>query len=414
MAISAAVTAGPNITSTADIKFSTFKRNFVEMNPRTTYGGSETFDADSGEIRASQLLRTTAIADDGVVTQESDIDYAIPFVPNCTENANVVTTQSNWKTSHFVGTIKYYYLQQTTTDDLNLNISSQSWNSNLDQNLRKWFFIDGTIGSNDANPAATLSGDVNNLSIKISASGEIFGRAGAGGNGGPGGDGGDAVSWTATGNTNNYIILLTDSKLYAGGGGGGQGGSGGPGGTGGAGGVRRIQCFPGPNFGCVQDTSGGGAGGGTRPGGVGGTGAGYANQTPDLAGGPGGQTNGGQGYSGPGGNGGSGGPSGANTAGGTGGDFGAAGVSRTGSVGGSGSPGSGGFISSTSTVCGGGPGPQRFFTCQGGPTGGSGGGGGGAGTAGGAAGASIRRSGAPIPYTLIGNDSDTFKGTEST
>ena len=211
----------------------------------------------------------------------------------------------------FVDAVKYYYLQQTGSDNLNLDISAQSWNTNLDNSIRKWFFVDGTIGSTTATSAASLSGTVNNLSIKISVSGAIYGKAGDAGtngvNGGVGGDGAPALSWTATSNNNNYIILLSGSKLYAGGGGGGQGGSGGGGGRGGNGGKITFSVSLDPQ--CLG-VDGGGPGGSTKPGADGGQGAGYANQTPNLLVVLVGEINGGQGYSGPAGNGGSGGNSG--------------------------------------------------------------------------------------------------------
>ena len=252
MAISAAATSGPNITTLSNIKFSDLRKHFLK-EPRDTYSGSETFPNDTGAVSASQLLRQTSFIDDGTMNEESDIDYKVPAVPNCTENSAVVTTESNWKTSQFLNTIKYYYLQQTGTN-LSLNISSQSWNSNRNLNIRKWFFIDGTIGSNNNIASARLNSSTRNLSIKISSNGAIYGKAGEGGtndvdngNGsGAGGDGGDAFNWSDTNTTNNYIILLSGSKLYGGGGGGGQGGDGGKGGRGGRGGINNVRCEFGP------------------------------------------------------------------------------------------------------------------------------------------------------------------------
>ena len=180
MAISAAVTATSTITSTTDIKFSLLRRRFLKMDPRATYGGSETFPNDTGSVSASQLLRQTADATDGTVNEESDIDYKQPFVPDCTENSNIASA-NDWKTSQFVDAVKYYYLQQTGSDNLNLNISAQSWNTNLDNTIRKWFFVDGIIGSTTSSSAASLSGTVNNLSIKISSTGRIYGDSGEGG-----------------------------------------------------------------------------------------------------------------------------------------------------------------------------------------------------------------------------------------
>ena len=422
MAISAAVTATSTITSTADIKFSLLRRRFLKMNPRTTYSGSETFDAETDSVKASQLLRQVASATDTSISEESDIDYKQPFVPNCTENS-AVATATDWKTSQMVNTVKYYYLQQTGTDNLNLDIDAQSWNSNLDLSIRKWFFVDGIIGSTNTNAGASLDASTSNLSIKISSTGAIFGKAGAAGqngvdhsNGsGAGGDGGDALHWSDTSATNNYIILLSGSKLYAGGGGGGVGGFGGAGGRGGQGGINNIFCQFGPFATCGLDVGIGGPGGPQKAGANGGQGAGYANQTPNLAGGPGGAVNVGQGYNGPRGNGGSGGNSGANTSGGPGGNFGQNGTSRTTTTGGRGRNGFGGRVDGSSTFCGGNgvPPPGFFFSCGGFGTSGSGGSAGGFGKAAGSGGSAIVRSSSPFPYTLIGDDTDTMKGPEN-
>ena len=471
------------------------------MNPRTTYGGSETFDAETGSVSASQLLRQTADATDTSISEESDIDYKQPFVPDCTENSNIATA-NDWKTSQFVDAVKYYYLRQqsleflgvtvlrgaindtvtdiqvgsnafvrgnkikvgseemfvrsvipaeasgistltvergfnSTTaashsnlsgvgffvDDLNVMISEKSWNNNLDNSIRKWFFVEGVIGSTNAGAAATVSSVVNNLSLRIIPSGAIYGDSGEPGTEGVdygsgvgiGGTGGTALSWTATGNTNNYILLDNGSKLYAGGGGGGQGGSGGGGGRGGSGGVNNIFCQFGPNATCGLDGGIGGPGGARKPGAAGGEGAGYENQSPDLVGGPGGERNGGGGYNGPAGNGGSGGPSGKNTAGGPGGNFGQSGTDRTDSVGSTGSPGPGGTVNGTSTNCGGNgvPPPGYTFYCGGYSTSGENGSAGTAGKEAGPGGSSIVRSTIAKPYTLIGDDTDTFKGPEN-
>ena len=337
MAISAAVTATSTITSTTDIKFSLLRRRFLKMEPRATYGGSETFDNDTGSVSASQLLRQTADATDGTVNEESDIDYKQPFVPDCTENSNIASA-NDWKTSQFVDAVKYYYLQQTGSDNLNLNISAQSWNTNLDNTIRKWFFVDGIIGSTTSSSAASLSGTVNNLSIKISSTGRIYGDSGEAGvqgvdrgNGlGVGGSGGDALNWSTTGNANNYIILENGSRLYAGGGGGGRGASGGAGGQGGQGGRINVNCT-GPGSGsCNPDVGSGGSGGLARNGASGGKGAGYSNQSGPSAGALGGFRNAGRPPNHF--NSGAGGPSGYNKAGGPGGDFGAPGTSRVGTV----------------------------------------------------------------------------------
>ena len=387
------------------------------MKPRTTFSGSETFDTLDGPVSASQLLKQTSFTTDTNINEEVDINYKSPFVPSCVEN-NAISSSTNWKTSQFVGSIKYYFVRQSSTNvHLSLNNTTLG-TSNFDKTIRKWVFVDGTIGSTaNGLPALQFNSTTHNLSVKVS--GQIIGKAGAAGvngvnngNGeGAGGNGGDAVFWNNFGTINNYIIFLTNSKIYAGGGGGGRGGRGGRGGAGGIGGTRHIQCHPGPNITCVQDTGGGGAGGPTRGGASGGSGAGYG-VAAATAGSPGGSRNGGSGPNHH--NSGSGGPSGRNTSGGPGGTFGANGTGRTGSVGGTGSPGGSGFIRGTCTWCGW-NGRRIFGCCHGGqrPSG-YGGSGGSAGRSGGAAGRSIRRVSSVVPYKLIDNDSDNMKGLEGT
>ena len=431
MAISAAVTATSTITSTTDIKFSTLRRRFLKMNPRTTYGGSETFDAETGSVSASQLLRQTSFSD-GVVNEESDIDYKIPFVPDSTENSNI-TTANDWKTSQFVNAVKYYYLQQTGSDNLNLDISAQSWNTNLDNTIRKWLFVDAIIGSTTSTAAASISSVVNSLTLKISSTGRIYGDSGEAGvqgvdlgNGlGVGGSGGDALNWSTTGNANNYIILENGSRLYAGGGGGGRGASGGAGGQGGSGGRNNVFCSgPGSGF-CSEDVGSGGSGGSAINGASGGKGAGYSNQSGPSAGSLGGFRNAGAPPNHF--NSGSGGPSGYNKAGGPGGNFGAPGTSRVGSVNNSatsdsgtpytrGATGNPGNIQGSGTFCGGGgiPPPGVFINCSGrGSQPGFVGGFGTDGKLGGPSGAAIKRATNAFPYTLIGDNTDTMKGPEN-
>ena len=58
--------------------------------------------------------------------------------------------------------------------------------------------------------------------------------------------------------------------------------------------------------------------------------------------------------------------------------------------------------------------PQDFFfSCGGFNTNGTPGSAGGFGKAGGVGGSSILRSATPVPYVLIGDDTDTFKGPEN-
>tara|TARA_S200002703_G_scaffold13526_1_gene11871 strand:+ start:689 stop:1945 length:1257 start_codon:yes stop_codon:yes gene_type:complete len=328
MTIASPETAGPNITSGTEIKFSTLRKYFLKMNPRSSFTDSDTnFEPETGSVSASQLLRVSSLdsVNDGTIEEEYEINYRLPFVPDCTENSNIAT-ENDWKPSQFVGSIKYYYLRQSTSDDLNLDLTSQSWNSNLPLTIRKWFFVDGTIGSNDTNPSLIISSTANYLSLKLSSTGRIYGSAGAAGtngvNEGRGGDGGDAVSWTDVNSLyNNYIILHPDSKLYGGGGGGGKGGNGGEGGDGAHGGRNNIGCtgVGAGGYSCTLNLNGRGGRGLTKIGPDGGTGRGYSNLTGSIAGTNGGKRNGGtQGGSGSS----RGGDSGKNGNGGSGGEFG--------------------------------------------------------------------------------------------
>jgi hypothetical protein len=150
--MTAAVTkAGPYFAS-GSISFSSLRNTFKEVT--------------SGSISASELLRNT------LLTNTS------PIVPDATENASV-SSSSDLKLSQFRNTIKYYYITQTGTDT-NFGIDTQSWNSNLNKNIRKWMYINGTCGSNSTSTAAAnLSQSTCNLTIDTS--GSIYGAGGAGG-----------------------------------------------------------------------------------------------------------------------------------------------------------------------------------------------------------------------------------------
>jgi hypothetical protein len=165
--------AGPYYTSGEEIKFSSLRANFRAQQRKTTSGGSETFSTDTGEIKVSDLKRITT-------TLETN-----PIVPDATENANI-STSSNWKTSQFRGSIKYYYITQSGTN-LNFDIdnppttgSPASWNANLNKNIQKFLFVDGTCGSNSVTiPAAQLNDAAYNLTVDVT--GSILGAGGRGG-----------------------------------------------------------------------------------------------------------------------------------------------------------------------------------------------------------------------------------------
>ena len=195
MSVSPSV-AGPYFSS-GSISFSALRNTFKQVS--------------SGTIKASELKRNTT-------TSNTD-----PIVPDSTENA-AVSSSTNLKLSQFRNTIKYYYMTQSGTD-INLDFASQSWNSNLGKNIRKWLYINGTLGSNSVGSAAAyLNATVYNLLVDIS--GSIYGAGGSGGNAGSsGGSGGDAFSIYNSG-SNLVVNVQSSAKIYGGGGGGGGGGRG--------------------------------------------------------------------------------------------------------------------------------------------------------------------------------------------
>ena len=339
MTIASPETAGPNITSGTEIKFSTLRKYFLKMNPRGSFTDSDTdFEPETGSVSASQLLRQEEISNDdlenvNVFSNYNDLDKREPFVPDCTENSQIATS-TNWKFSQFIGSVKYYYIQQTsavspTNDDLNLKIDNLNWNGNLEKSIRKTFFIDGTIGSNQSDhESVKVDGEMNNFTFVVS--GNVYGASGEGGlpNIYPN-KGGDCFRLKGSDNTggkNIYFNVLDSAKIYAGGGGAGQGSNGGRGGFGGpAYGNCNSPFWNGKKWvnNCYDCSNGPRSGqyGTPGTGGEGGFGRGYANANEDITalngkGGTGGQPGypgntagcgGAPGYGGQGGTGGSGG-----------------------------------------------------------------------------------------------------------
>jgi hypothetical protein len=197
---------GPYFTS-GSISFSQLRTNFKETS--------------SGEVKTSELLRVT------------DATNTDPIVPDATENSSIATS-SNLKTSQFRNSIKYYNLNQGSSDtDLNLNISNSSlWNGNLAKTIRKTVSIAGTCGSTNGNPSASIDGDANNVFINIT--GHVHGYGGLGGvTGGDGENGGTALSINNTKSDGTvYVKTFSTAQVYGGGGGGGGGAHGGKGGNG--------------------------------------------------------------------------------------------------------------------------------------------------------------------------------------
>lgn len=352
--------AGPYISSTANLKFSTLRKYWMKMEARTTFSGSETFLPETGPVSASDLVR---------ITESTGSE---PNVPDATENTQISSrAQGNWKPTQFVGAIKYYYLQQTGVD-LNYNIGAQAWNSNITKTITKKVFLNGSCGSTNPNlPACKLDVDAKNVRILVAAG--IYGAGGAKrtGTSQSGTNGGTAFSIPNISNILNNVIIEVgaNANIYGGGAGGGSGGRGGEGGDGGSYGysqpVAQVVCRPGwvgPFCGhrrcwghhirpCHTNRhtrwvpTSGGAGGSGGGGGDGGFGAGFSSQqgtgpgqfTLKTSGQPGqpgtaGQPGGGAGSgSGPGGDGGKGGD------GGRGGSYGQS--STTGGAGQPGKPG---------------------------------------------------------------------------
>lgn len=190
------------------ISFSSLRTNFAERG--------------SGSISASDLRRDTTDTRDAIV-------------PDATENSNI-SSSTNWQVSQFYGgKLKYYDITQSGTNDNSsdtskhgIDISAQDWNSNLGKNIRKVFYIDGTIGSVTVSKyAAYYSSTTRSLSIELRSGGQILGAGGARNSG----QGGNAmyVSGGApgAGDVGRVKIKLNDNTaIKAGGGGGARGGDG--------------------------------------------------------------------------------------------------------------------------------------------------------------------------------------------
>ena len=309
----------------------------------------------SGSISFSQLRNKFKKTTSGSV-KFSELYRNGSYVPTSTNNINIPTTSSiNLKI--FYGANSELIASITGVEE-NLNANTSIFSTNYQYGIKKTIDVNGTILSQNSNPALTIpSGSGSTIIVKLT-SGGIFGHratsvgGGGGANGGTGGSG-SAGNLALRTNTNIQIIG-TGAGIYGGGGSGGGGGGGGQEGGGGTN-ERSFRCRL---FGwrvcrsCDSGVGGGSDSGGG--GGNGGVGRGYSwdgtNLTSPGIGGSGGFDPG---------NGG-----GAGGSGGSGGEW--------GSVGGSGGSGNNGST---------GPGGN----CAGG----GGGGGGGSGGSGGSGGVSI-------------------------
>ena len=197
----------------SNVKFSQLRNTFRDKNP-------------SGTIKASELRRRTS---------KTNMD---PVVPDSTENTPIATTV-NWKVSQFQNSRKYYMIETSSTSTSTINIGGLAWNSNMNKNIRKWYYIKHDCESFNPNqPAFNLNEEVVNFTLDIAAI--VHGAGGLRGGETPsssafnwpnsiteGGPGGDAVRMTGTANSNNFgVWLRSNSELFGGGGGGGRGGGG--------------------------------------------------------------------------------------------------------------------------------------------------------------------------------------------
>lgn len=219
----------------------------------------------SGPISWSQLKNTFRSSASGSNIRASDfirytnVNLTNPDVTDCTENNAVVSSSasgSNWRASHFRNTIRFYYVTQyglnvsTSPADTDINLLTRDgsgttddgsnggrrWNGNLPKNIKKYYNLTGTCGSNNsAWPAQRALGTVYNLEMTIR--GSVLGAGGVGGTGGinptnpatEGGAGGIALLVQTSGSRIS-ITFVSGARVY-GGGGGGAGGGVGPDGT---------------------------------------------------------------------------------------------------------------------------------------------------------------------------------------
>ena len=211
MAITTTISGPFYETAGTPISFSSLRTNFRATDIDGTVSN------DTSPILASQFRR---------IDSQSISD---PTVPDATENAPI-STENNLKISQFRNSVKYYKVSQTSTD-INLNISTLAWNSNLSKNIKKKVSIVGTTGSSGITTAAllTTSGQHCNLEIVVTGTGKVIGAGGTAGtaNGGNGGNGGTAMNLLNTLAASVIKVTVADgANIYGGGGGGGAGNKG--------------------------------------------------------------------------------------------------------------------------------------------------------------------------------------------
>ena len=232
----AATTAGPYY-ATGSIAFSSLRQNFRAQRRKQSSSGSAVFETDNNPISASELRRILVTTGISPTAPTAGVGTS-PYVPNATENVGI-TTYENWKTSQFRNSIKYYYITQSGIDTYfdagslsSSNGSSASWNSNLNKNIPKVVFIDGSVYSQNATtPSFTFSSTAYNVIFDVY--GNLLGAGGAGGGTATavstgigtisGQPGGTAASISSPSGNNIVVYVRSSAQIFAGGGGGERG-----------------------------------------------------------------------------------------------------------------------------------------------------------------------------------------------
>ena len=164
-----------NITKTEKFTNPTSSISFSQI--RSEFGGNST------NVRAAIYRRNTS---DQVDWDAENASSIVPKIPDATENIDV-SADNNWKIGSLRNVVTNYVVTQSGTNE-ELSYSSgdiSTWNGNLSRNVLKRFNVNGTIYANEVSKdALAFSGDLYNLDIEVSGTGEILGEGG-----GPGGSG---------------------------------------------------------------------------------------------------------------------------------------------------------------------------------------------------------------------------------
>ena len=201
-----------NITKSEKFTNPTSSISFSQI--RSEFGGNST------NVRAAIYRRNTS---DQVDWNAENATSIAPKIPDAKENENV-TTGNNWTVSKLRNTITDYTVVQTGTDEeLSYTDSNTStWNGNLSRNVLKKFNVNGTVYANEVSKEAlSFNGNLYNLEIEVTDTGEILGEGGSA----AGGNGGDALYVNNT-YTKSDVEVRSYGKIYSGGGGGSPGSSG--------------------------------------------------------------------------------------------------------------------------------------------------------------------------------------------